>query len=80
MPRSSTLEDQARLEALCMLFGVGLIGNGQVWMTLIQSRNRTTHTFDKTTADEIARAITSCYLAEFVQFQARFAELERAQT
>ena len=45
-----------------------------------ESRNRTTHTYDQTTANEIARAITTNYLPEFGRFQKRFAELELSQT
>ena len=67
-------------DATRQAFAAGLIENGEVWMAMIQSRNRTTHTYDQATADEIARAITSTYLPEFDQFQARFAELERTQT
>lgn len=67
-------------DATRQAFAAGLIGNGEIWMAMIQSRNRTTHTYDQTIADEIARAITSGYLAEFEKFRKRFAELERTQT
>ncbi len=67
-------------DATRQAFAVGLIENGEIWMAMIQSRNRTTHTYDQTTADEIARAITTSYLAEFGKFQKRFAELEQTQT
>jgi len=67
-------------DATRQAFAAGLLENGQIWMAMIQSRNRTTHTYDQTTADEIARAITTSYLAEFGKFQKRFAELERTQT
>jgi len=59
-------------------FSKGLIGDGDTWMAMIQSRNRTTHTYDEATANEIARAITSRYLAEFEKFQKRFGELVAA--
>ena len=67
-------------DATRQAFAVGLIENGEIWMAMIRSRNRTTHTYDQTTADEIARAITTSYLAEFGKFQKRFAELEQTQT
>jgi nucleotidyltransferase substrate binding protein (TIGR01987 family) len=67
-------------DATRQAFAAGLIENGEIWMAMIQSRNRTTHTYDQTTADEIARAITTSYVAEFGRFQKRFAELEQTQT
>src|ERR1022692_2228404 len=67
-------------DATRQAFAAGLIENGEIWMAMIQSRNRTTHTYDQTTANEIARAITTSYVAEFVKFQKRLAELEQTQT
>jgi nucleotidyltransferase substrate binding protein (TIGR01987 family) len=67
-------------DATRQAFAAGLIENGEIWMAMIQSRNRTTHTYDQTTADEIARAITASYVAEFGKLQKRFAELEQTQT
>jgi nucleotidyltransferase substrate binding protein (TIGR01987 family) len=67
-------------DATRQAFAAGLIENGEIWMAMIQSRNLTTHTYDQTTADEIARAITTRYVAEFGKFQKRFAELEQTQT
>jgi nucleotidyltransferase substrate binding protein (TIGR01987 family) len=67
-------------DATRQAFAVGLIENGEVWMAMIRSRSRTTHTYDQATADEIARAITTSYQAEFGKFQKRFAELEQTQT
>jgi len=61
-------------------FAAGLIENGETWMAMIRSRNQTTHTYDQTTADEIACAITTSYVAEFGKFQKRFADLEQART
>jgi nucleotidyltransferase substrate binding protein (TIGR01987 family) len=67
-------------DATRQAFAAGLIENGEIWMAMIQSRNRTTHTYDQTTAHEIARAITDSYVAEFGKFQKRFGELEQTQT
>jgi nucleotidyltransferase substrate binding protein (TIGR01987 family) len=64
-------------DATRQAFSAGLIGNGEAWMAMIQSRNQTSHTYDQGTAHEITRAITSSYLAELEKFQKRFEELER---
>ena len=66
-------------DATRQAFAAGLIENGETWMDMIRSRNRTTHTLDQTTANEIARTITSNYLPEFGKFQKRFTELERTE-
>ena len=46
-------------------FKAGLLGNGDVWMGMIVSRNITSHTYDDTTADNIVSAIHSDYFSEF---------------
>ena len=60
-------------------FAAGVIENGGVWMDMIQSRNKSTHTYDCTTAEAIAKAISSSYVPEFEKFQKRFTELERKE-
>ena len=57
-------------------FAASLIENGDAWMQMIESRNETTHAYDEATADKIAAAILSRYVAEFEKFQARFSQLE----
>ena len=57
-------------------FTLGLIANGEVWMEMIQSRNQTSHTYNKETADEIADAIVGRYAREFEMLLERFTELE----
>ena len=66
-------------DATRQAFAAGLIENGETWMDMIRSRNRTTHTYDQATANEIARTIARNYLPEFGNFQKRFAELERTE-
>jgi nucleotidyltransferase substrate binding protein (TIGR01987 family) len=58
-------------------FAKGLIEEGEQWMAMIQSRNRTSHTYNEETADEIAKVILSSYVAEFQKFLLKFTELER---
>jgi nucleotidyltransferase substrate binding protein (TIGR01987 family) len=60
-------------------FKNGLLENGGVWMEMIDSRNKSTHTHDCSTAGKIAEAITSSYVPEFEKFQKKFTELERKQ-
>src|SRR3990172_5945884 len=46
-------------------FRTGLIENGETWMSMIQSRNLTSHTYDEATASVIAFAIRNTYFTEF---------------
>ena len=61
-------------------FAKGLIEDGEAWMAMIQSRNRTSHTYNQDTVDEIANAILSGYVKEFEQFLKKFTELECNET
>ena len=61
-------------------FKNGLLESGGAWMEMIDSRNKSTHTCDFTTAGKIASAITSSYVPEFEKFQGKFTELERKES
>jgi len=57
-------------------FAKGLIANGEEWMTMIQARNRSSHTYNQKTADEVSAAILANFMPEFVAFQTKFTELD----
>ncbi len=50
-------------------FQKGLITDGEIWMNMIKSRNQSTHTYNKSTAEEIVEKIQSDYFAAFVDLQ-----------
>jgi len=50
-------------------FKVGLIDDGETWMEMIQDRNRTSHTYNESTAKAIATNITTRYFALFADLQ-----------
>ena len=52
-------------------FKAGLIGNGDIWMDMIVSRNLTSHTYDDATAGNIVSAIHSDYFSEFRALKAK---------
>lgn len=60
-------------------FAKGLIANGEEWMAMIQARNRSSHTYNEKTANELAEAILSSFVHEFELFAATFTELEKRQ-
>ncbi|MDD3249961.1 MAG: nucleotidyltransferase substrate binding protein [Smithellaceae bacterium] len=46
-------------------FKQGLIEDGDAWMSMIQSRNLTSHTYNKNIAQKIVQAILENYYTEF---------------
>lgn len=52
-------------DATRQAFAAGLIANGEKWMDMVVSRNRSTHTYDLATAQAVANAVTTEYVAEF---------------
>ncbi len=58
-------------------FAKGLIEDGDEWMAMIESRNRTAHTYNEETANDIADAILSRYCAAFEQLLQRLEQLEK---
>jgi nucleotidyltransferase substrate binding protein (TIGR01987 family) len=59
-------------------FAAGLIEDGEAWMEMIQSRNRSSHTYNEAIANDIARAIVSVYFESFEKFKKRFLILEKS--
>ena len=52
-------------------FRLGLIEEGEIWMLMIQDRNLTSHTYNRSTAEAIATHIVSSYLPCFQQLRRR---------
>lgn len=57
-------------------FQKGLVLDGQVWMEMIKSRNQTSHTYNKETADEIVHKIRNQYAKAFGEFYFKMKSLE----
>lgn len=49
-----------------------LISDGHGWMAMLQDRNRTVHTYNEETANEILRNLESCYSRLFAEFYQSF--------
>lgn len=60
-------------------FAAGLITNGEVWMDMIKSRNKTSHTYNEETADDIFMKIVHEYYHVFNQFRNRMEELRSGE-
>lgn len=50
-------------------FQLNLITDGQVWMDMISSRNKTSHTYNKVTADEMYVKILNDYYPALLEFK-----------
>jgi nucleotidyltransferase substrate binding protein (TIGR01987 family) len=46
-------------------FREGYIENGEVWMNMIESRNKSSHTYNTDTAQAIVQLILNSYIGEF---------------
>lgn len=56
---------------------VTLINDAHIWMQMIPNRNKTTHTYNEETANEIFAEIISAYYQEFVLFEKTMTELAK---
>ena len=60
-------------------FRLGLISDGETWMLMIQDRNLTSHTYNRSTADMIAEHIASHDLSCFQQLRLRLQRREQEE-
>jgi nucleotidyltransferase substrate binding protein (TIGR01987 family) len=56
-------------------FSQGLISNGDNWMKMIESRNLTSHTYNKAIANDIVSNTIEIYYELFKQFESKMTEL-----
>lgn len=56
-------------------FNKGIIRNGEEWMEMIKSRNKTSHTYDLNVADDIVKNILESYFPLFKGFHQKMLEL-----
>jgi nucleotidyltransferase substrate binding protein (TIGR01987 family) len=59
-------------------FQKNLVADGEGWMEMILSRNKTSHTYNQEVADEIAAKITGLYHQLFQAFEQRMQDLKHA--
>jgi len=57
-------------DAFRKAFAEGMVRDGSLWMRMIECRNRTTHTYNESTARDIAEEVRS-------EFSPAFCELEK---
>jgi nucleotidyltransferase substrate binding protein (TIGR01987 family) len=75
------LKDQFRYQGMPEMLGSrdvfrtananGLLEDGALWMEMIRSRNRTSHTYHRPTAEAIGQRILEAYVSAFLELEAR---------
>ncbi len=76
LARGSTSRLHGSRDATREAFALGLVEDGAAWMRMIDHRNESAHTYDEVVANEIAGAILSTYLPEFVRLEERLGKIE----
>ncbi len=64
-----TTEIYGSKDATREAYSTGLIADGQTWMSMIGSRNKTSHTYNEETANDIFLKILESYHTAFLEFQ-----------
>ena len=72
-------EIQGSRDAFRLAFKRGLIQDGADWMKMIESRIKTSHTYNEETANEIAEAILNTYYRLFTEFHYTMEKLIKGQ-
>ena len=67
---------QGSRDAIRLAFKQGLIEDGETWMSMIESRNQTSHTYNEDTAKEVAHAIVSQYFPLFLKLKTKLESLQ----
>lgn len=62
-------------DAIQKAFQLGLIEDGENWMDMLKSRNKTSHTYNENTAEEISTAVFTVYYRLFIQLKEKFKNL-----
>ena len=63
-------------DAIRKAYQLGLVDDGALWMDMLQSRNKTSHTYNEETAQEICSAVIKEYYPAFLQFVEKMDSIE----
>lgn len=53
-------------------FRLGLISDGKPWLAMLQDPNRTVHTYNEATANQILEQLAEVYADLFLEFEIKF--------
>ncbi|MGB4774690.1 MAG: nucleotidyltransferase substrate binding protein [Daejeonella sp.] len=72
-------EIQGSRDAFRLAFNRGLIKDGENWMEMINSRIKTSHTYNEDTASEIADAVLNTYFNLFTELHKTMEKMIKGQ-
>ncbi len=67
---------QGSKDAFRLAFKRGLITQGEVWMDMIESRTKSSHTYNEVLAKQIADAVRNRYFQQFQNLQSALEKME----
>jgi nucleotidyltransferase substrate binding protein (TIGR01987 family) len=73
-------ELQGGRDTIQLAFKRGLIQDGDTWMQMLKDRNRTSHTYNEETAEEITNNILHEYFSRFVTLKLSLENILKNQT
>jgi len=67
-------------DAIQQAFKDRLIEDGETWMEMFKSRNKTTHTYNEETENEVVQAVLSNYYKLFISLEKKMKSLQSKPT
>jgi nucleotidyltransferase substrate binding protein (TIGR01987 family) len=65
-------------DTLRLAFRVGLIRDGEAWLAMVQDRNLTSHTYNRSTAEQVSQQVGTRYLPCFRELRLVLSERVQA--
>lgn len=60
-------------------FRLGIIDNGEAWMSMISSRNLTSHTYNEKTTEEIVTFVLNSYIDQFLKLMDKLNSIKESE-
>lgn len=60
-------------------FRLGIIENGEAWMSMISSRNLTSHTYNEKTTEKIVNFVLNSYFDQFIELKDKFELIKESE-
>ena|ERR1022692_4903524 len=62
-------EIRGAVDSIRQAFKVNLISDGEAWMDMYRDRNKTSHTYNSSTPDDVIAAIKSSHIRQFKELE-----------
>lgn len=64
-------------DAIRYAFSNDLVSNGEAWMLMLESRNKTSHTYNEEIAEEIAKDVLTLFIPLFEELEIKLNSLDQ---